>query len=214
VVVIRCGVDTQLFQTRPANHRRESPTKPFTVLCIGTMYEVKGHTYLIEACRLLQERGIHFICNLVGDGPFRTALTEQVAQAGLVERVHFLGQRTRGEVIKLLQGAEVLVVPSIPTRSGRREGIPVVLMEAMASGLPVVASGISGIPELVEDGQSGLLVKPRDPQAIADVLERLYDDPQLGQRLGQVGREKVRRAFDLNANAAALAQRFSAEVQP
>ena len=84
----------------------------------------------------------------------------------------------------------------------------------MASGLPVVASGISGIPELVEDGQSGLLVKPRDPQAIADALERLYDDPQLGQRLGQVGREKVRRAFDLNANAAALAQRFSAEVQP
>ena len=214
VVVIRCGVDTQLFQTRPANNRRESPTKPFTVLCIGTMYEVKGHTYLIEACRLLQERGMHFICNLVGDGPFRTALTEQVAQAGLVERVRFLGQRTRGEVIKLLQGAEVLVVPSIPTRSGRREGIPVVLMEAMASGLPVVASGISGIPELVEDGQSGLLVKPRDPQAIADALERLYDDPQLGQRLGQVGREKVQRAFDLNANAAALAQRFSAEAQP
>jgi glycosyltransferase involved in cell wall biosynthesis len=172
---------------------------------------VKGQTYLIEACRLLKERGVDFMCHLVGDGPDWPALTEQVAQAGLADRVHFHGQRTREGITELLQRAHVVSVPSIPTSSGRREGIPVVLMEAMASGVPVVASGISGIPELVEDGQNGLLV-PRNPQPLADALERLHDDPKLCRRLGRAGRDKVVREFDLYTNVAALTQHFSTEV--
>ncbi|MCZ7573794.1 MAG: glycosyltransferase [Ardenticatenaceae bacterium] len=212
LVVIHCGVDTQVFQPRGADHHRARLPGPFTILCIGTMYEVKGHTYLIEACRLLKERGVNFVCRLVGDGPDRPRLVEQVAQAGLAAQMHFDGTRTRRQVAELLQQADVLSVPSIPTTSGRREGIPVVLMEAMASGVPVVASGISGIPELVDDGQSGLLVPPRDAVALADALKRLHDDLGLRRRLGQGGRDTVTRKFDLTTNAAALAQRFTAEV--
>jgi glycosyltransferase involved in cell wall biosynthesis len=94
---------------------------------------------------LLKEQGLHFLCNLVGDGPFRQALMEQVEQSGLADCVLFHGQLTRQEISDLLKRVDTLALPSIPTSSGRREGIPVVLMEAMASGVPVVASGISGI---------------------------------------------------------------------
>jgi glycosyltransferase involved in cell wall biosynthesis len=140
VLVIHCGVDTQFYQPAPLDDLSGPPDRPFAILCIGTMYEVKGHTYLIEACRLLQERGLDFICHLVGDGPDRESLIDQVTQAGLVERVRFHGQLRRPEIAQLYRMVHVLSVPSIPTESGRREGIPVVLMEAMSSGVPVVAA--------------------------------------------------------------------------
>lgn len=208
VVVIRCGVDTQVFRVRGDGGQVVCGGRPFRILCTGTLYEVKGQTYLIEACRVLKARGVEVMCQFVGDGPDLAALREQVRQAGLEEQVRFLGLRRREEIVGLLGEVDVVVVPSIPTMSGRREGIPVVLMEAMASGVPVVASGISGIPELVEDGQSGLLVPPRDPLALADALGRLYADPALRGRLGQGGRAMVLREFDLHTNAAMLAQRF------
>lgn len=213
VAVIHCGVDTQVFRADPSRATQRPAGGPFEILCTGTMYEVKGHTYLIEACRLLAERGVDFICHLVGDGPDRAALAEQVERAGLADKILFHGQRTRAEIVALLQQVDAVTVPSIPTDSGRREGIPVVCMEAMASGTPVVASGISGIPELIDTEVSGLLVPPRDPQALADALMRLHDDPALRQRLGQGGRDKVLREFDQYANAGALAQRFSKEAR-
>jgi glycosyltransferase involved in cell wall biosynthesis len=203
VVVIHCGVDTRVFQPVV-----RASTGSLTILCTGTLHEVKGQTYLIEACRLLHERGVAFTCNFVGDGPDHQMLAEQIAKAGLSEHVHLLGRRTREEVAALLQAADVVVAPSVPTKEGKREGIPVVLMEAMGSGVPVVASGISGIPELVEHERSGLLTPPNDAQAIAAALERLQRDPVLRRSLGEAGREKVLRDFDLTTNAAALVERF------
>ncbi len=204
IVVIHCGVDTLVFQPVA----RRSSTGPLAILSIGTLHEVKGQAYLVEACRLLAERGVDFVCNFVGDGPDRQMLAAQIAKAGLSERVHLLGRRTREEIAGLLQNADVVVAPSVPTSSGKREGIPVVLMEAMGSGVAVVASGISGIPELVEHEASGLLTAPRDASSIADALERLEREPALRQRLGLAGREKVLHEFDLATNAAALAVRF------
>jgi glycosyltransferase involved in cell wall biosynthesis len=204
IVVIHCGVDTQVFQpvvNRPSNG-------PFTILCTGTLHEVKGQTYLIEACQRLHARAIDFVCNFVGEGEDREMLAEQIVKAGLSERVHLLGRRTREEIAALLQAADVVVAPSVPTKGGKREGIPVVLMEAMGSGVPVVASGISGIPELVEHERSGLMTPPRDSAALAAALERMYRDPALRQRLGEAGRDKVIREFDLLTNAAALAECF------
>jgi len=212
-VVVHCGVDTQVFQLRPEPTPHEQGRGPFTILCIGTLHEVKGQTYLIEACRLLNERGLDFACHFIGDGPDLAALTKQAAQAGLTHRVHFHGRLTREEIAGLLRTADVTATPSVPTSNGRREGIPVVLMEAMSSGVPVVASDISGIPELVEDGRSGLLVPPRDAPALANALEQMCRNPRLRQRLSRAGREKVVCEFDLNKNAATLAQYFGLEVQ-
>ena len=211
VVVIHCGVDTQVFQPR-RNGADKPAADPFTILCIGTFHEVKGQTYLLAACRQLLEREINFACHFVGDGPDRPGLVEQADQTGLAGRVHFHGLLTRRQIVEMLQHADVVAVPSVPSKDGRREGIPVVLMEAMASGVPVVASRLSGIPELVEDEKSGLLLPPRDAQTLADALERIFRDPALGRRLGEEGRDKIVREFDLHANAAALAQRFSTGV--
>jgi len=209
VMVIHCGVDTQVFEPRsgPTPHERRSG--PFTIFCIGTLHEVKGQTYLIEACRLLSRRGIDFACHFIGDGPDLAALRKQVEAAGLVEQTHFHGRLTRAEIVDLLREADVVATPSVPTSNGRREGLPVVLMEAMGSGVPVVASNLSGIPELVIDGQTGLLVAPGDAEGLAKALEHLYRHPDLRRHLGQAGREKVVREFDLYKNADALAQCFN-----
>ena len=212
VQVIYCGVDTQVFSPRngkPNFSERLPMDQHLDILSIGTMYEVKGHTYLIEACRLLREQGLDFTCHLIGDGPLRTQLREQVFQLGLGNQVCFHGQLKRDDVVKALQMADVLVVPSVPTAEGRCEGIPVVLMEAMASGVPVIASQISGIVELVEDGVSGLLVQPRHPEALVEALHSLQQDQELWLRLSTGGRSRVVSDFDLAQNARQLIRVFS-----
>jgi colanic acid/amylovoran biosynthesis glycosyltransferase len=204
LAVIHCGVDTEFFRPRTT----AAPERPFSILSVGTLHEVKGQGYLVEACRLLVESGADVACTLVGDGPDRAALVEQISASGLDGRVTIAGRRTRAEVAELLSRAHVLVSPSVPTAEGKREGIPVVLMEAMASGVPVVASGISGIPELVEEGRTGLLVPPRDPPALASALRRLHADPALRDELARAGRETVEREFDVRKNAGELVRRF------
>ncbi len=203
--LIHSGIDTRFFH--PGEGARGPG--PFRILCVGTLHEVKGQTYLIEACRRLVESGIDLRAELVGEGPDRDELVGQIARAGLADRVALLGPRSRGEIAELLRSSDVLVTPSVPTREGKREGIPVVLMEALGSGLAVVASRISGIPELVEDGRDGLLVAPRDAGALADAIRRLHDDPELRRRLGTQGRQRVEREFDAGANAAHLAAQIA-----
>ncbi|MCI0395963.1 MAG: glycosyltransferase [Chloroflexi bacterium] len=212
LVVIHCGVDSHYFQPRPGRNGHSPDGGPLNLLSIGTLHEVKGQTHLVEACRLLREKGIPFTCRFVGDGPDEATLMAQAAAAGLTDCVHFLGRKTREEVVRLLQEADVLVAPSVPSQDGRREGIPVVLMEAMACGLPVVASRLSGIPELVKDRHTGLLVPPGEAEALAGVLARLYYEPETRRQMGQAGREVILQAFDLHANAAVLARRFAREV--
>ena len=209
VHVVHTGVDTALFRPRPVRGVRNDP---LTVVCVGTLHEVKGQAGLLEACRLLAAEGVDFRCRLIGDGPDRDALARQIAEAGLAERVALVGPLTRGEVAGELIGADVLVAPSVPTRRGKREGIPVVLMEAMASGVPVVASRLSGIPELVEDGVCGLLVPPGDASALAAALRRLAADPALRQSLGDAGRARILSDFDLERSTRELAVRFGLEA--
>ncbi len=206
VSVIHCGVDTEHFV--PAS----PPTGTFRIMCIGTIHEVKGQAFLVEACRRLARTGMDFVCHFVGDGPDRQALTEQIAAAGLADRLILEGAMTRTQIAALIGRSHVLVAPSVPTRTGQREGIPVVLMEAMSSGIPVVASRLSGIPELVDDGRTGLLVQPGDAEGLTEALRRLADDPDLRTRLGEAGRARVRREFDVAVNAAALRRHFTGQA--
>jgi glycosyltransferase involved in cell wall biosynthesis len=146
-------------------------------------------------------------CRFIGDGPDEAVLQARIDAAGLAETVTLDGRRTRDEVIELLANADLLVAPSVPTSGGKREGIPVVLMEAMSCGLPVVASRLSGIPELVEDGVSGILVAPGDPSAVASAIRRLADDPALRARMGAAARARVIRDFDLMTNTRTIVDR-------
>lgn len=203
MIVIHCGVDTDIFQ--PGS---PGPPPPLKVLCIGTLHEVKGQSYLLNACRHLRADGLDVICHLVGDGPDRAMLQAQAGQSDLRGAVRFHGLMTRAEVTELLQAVDVVVAPSVPSRDGRREGIPVALMEAMACSVPVVASRLSGIPELVIDEETGLLTTPGDVDALAYAIRRLYEDPSLRARLGITGRAKIVGDFDLRANAGRLANRF------
>lgn len=206
--VIHCGISPEVFATEGREekldlHSKENRTR-LELVSVGSLEEYKGHRYLINALRLLYELGLDFRCRIVGEGPLRKELTAQIARAGLRERVVLLGGRPRPEVARLLAEADVMVLASVPTPNGKQEGIPVALMEAMASGVPVVSTAISGIPELVESGKTGFLVPPADAFSLADAIEQLARSPELRRRFGEAGRQKVMREFNLRTSATAL----------
>jgi glycosyltransferase involved in cell wall biosynthesis len=208
VRVIHCGVDTAKFDYRNTETAFERRAGPFKIVCTGTLHEVKGQAYLIEACRSLLDQNLDFECHLLGDGPDRAMLERRAAELGLTGRIVFQGRLPHDAVAEHLQSADVLVAPSVPTKCGRREGIPVALMEAMSSGVPVIASDLSGIPELVIDEQTGLLIAPRDSKGLGVAMDRLYSDQPLRRRLAQQARSKVESEFDLRENARRLAACF------
>ena len=204
--VVHCGVEPQIFPPRRSAHAGGH----LRILCVASFEEVKGHRYLIEACRLLRERELHFSCDLVGTGPLQHEIEALVAAYRLQAVVRLHGARARREVVRMMAASDVLCLPSVPTTQGKREGIPVVLMEAMATGLPVVSSRLSGIPELVADGASGVLVEPRDSAGLAEALAWLGTDPALRLRMGRAGRQIVEESFNLQASARRLASLFAA----
>lgn len=207
VLVIHCGVDADVFSPDgpPAHGSPE-----LSILCVGTLDVRKGQDHLIAACEILARRGVAFHCRIVGGAGNRSALAARIAASGLDGLIEVLGWRTRPQVAELMRAADVVVAPSVPMGDGRQEGIPVTLMEAMSTGLPVVASRMSGIPELVEDGQTGLLVPPGDPEALAGALEKLDASADLRRRLGSAAREKVVREFELHSNAAEVVRYIKA----
>jgi glycosyltransferase involved in cell wall biosynthesis len=222
-VVIHCGADPAVFAP-PTNvasaadpgvaeaASAPSMVRPASLVCVASLQPQKGHRFLIDACGLLRDRGRAVRCTLVGEGEERPALEAQIVALGLQEVVSLAGAQPRDRVVAIVEAADVVVQPSVVLSSGKTEGIPVALMEALAAERAVVASAVSGIPELVVDGITGLLVQPGDPAALADTLERLLDDPELRIRLGQAGRRKVLDEFDLHRNTALLAERFRKSV--
>lgn len=201
VHVVHCGVDPDFFS--PMESRTGDVPE---IVCVAVLEEKKGHRYLLDACALLLERGLEFRCHLVGDGPLRRELEQRIAAAGLVDRVVLHGGKPRREVAELIARCDIAVLASHRTGSGKMEGIPVALMEAMACALPVVATAMTGVPELVEHEVEGLLVPSGDPVALAGAIERLARDPGLRRRFGSAARSKVLDGFDLEANAARLLQ--------
>jgi glycosyltransferase involved in cell wall biosynthesis len=202
--VLRCGVDTKLFS--PCEKKAEG--RSFQILCVASFEEVKGHKYLVDACKILSEQGLDFECHLVGYGPLRNLVENQIDKLDLQDKFHLHGGLPRNMVLEMLVKSDVFVLASVPTRQGKREGIPVVLMEAMASGLPVISSQLSGIPELVDHGISGVLIEPRDTEALARTLLELAADPAKNISLGRAGREKVLNEFDLEKNTLKLIELF------
>lgn len=204
--VIHCGVDVHSYACR----LRERTGIPLQVVAVGRLVPKKGFADLLAALGLLARRGVPWRAEIVGEGPLLGDLQRQAAEAGL-GNLTFKGPLQQAQVRALLLRADVCVLPCVVAPDGDVDGIPVSLMEAMASGCPVVATRVSGIPELIEDGVSGLLVPPGNPPALADALQRLVEEPELAARLSAAGREKVEHEFDL-ARAGKQLRRFFSQL--
>ena len=208
-VVIPCGIDPRRFAPRPSRARDGS----LRVACVAGLRDYKGHRWLIDACVLLRDRGVPFECVLVGDGPERRALEARIASAALGDRIRLAGNVAQDEMRAILEASDVMVHPSVVTPDGMMDGIPVALMEAMATELPVVSTIVSGIPELVQNERTGLLVPEKDAAALADALERLHRDPALARTLARQGRAHVLERFNLVENVRRLREHLVAAVE-
>jgi glycosyltransferase involved in cell wall biosynthesis len=201
--VVHCGVDTDRFRPPHPPQASRDGSAP-RIVQIGRLVAVKGQAVLLAAAAVLRDRGHDFRLELVGDGPDREQLTELAERLALTDRTVFHGALSHGQVRDVLTGASVMCLPSFA------EGVPVVLMEAMAMEVPVLTSRIMGIPELLQDGHCGALVAPGDAAALADSLQRLLEDSEHRVELGRRGRERIRQAYDRRACTRELFELFNA----
>lgn len=208
--LIHCGVGPDYLDGR---RRRRVENHVPVIVSVGRLIEKKGHEYLLLALRHLKAEGRHFRCAIVGDGPLDGVLRRRVREFNLEREVTLTGTVPQVEVRALLERADVFCLASIVAAHGDRDGVPVALMEAMAMGIPPVSTRVSGIPELVSDGESGLLVPERDPAALAAALARLIDDASFRERVGATARSKVREQFSLQIEVRKLAERFASEIE-
>ncbi len=196
------GVDRRRFQPRLSPPASEETTgAPPVILSIGRFVEKKGFPYLLHACAILRDRGFDFRCQIIGGGPLRDTLQELIEYLDLQGIVTLEGARSQEELVACYTAATVVTLPCVVLDNGDRDGIPNVLVEAMSMGCPVVSTNISGIPELIQDGENGLLVPPRDAVALADSLERVLRDAQLRRNLGDAASATIAERFDLDVNA-------------
>jgi glycosyltransferase involved in cell wall biosynthesis len=190
----------------PGDHSAAATTSRadrFTLLCVGRLTPAKGQHLLVEAMRRIAASGRDDIdLVLAGDGPDADSLRSAAERHGLGPRIRFTGALNRDEVRALYTAADAFVLPSFA------EGIPIVLMEAMASGVPCLTTRIAGIPELIEDGRDGLLVPASDIDALVDRITALADDATLRHRLAEAGRRRVTAEYDLERNIGRLAELF------
>lgn len=190
VVRIYNGLDLHRFPYARPDERDQA------IVSVGRLVEKKGFTDLVAACAILAGEGRRFRCDIVGSGPLAPVLAEQVTSAGLDDIVTLTGSMPQHEVKRSVQRAAVLAAPCVIADDGNRDGLPTVLLEAMALGTPCVATDVTGVPEMIRDGVTGLLVGQHDPVALARSLGRLLDDRLLRNRLAASARTLIETEFD------------------
>lgn len=203
IVRVYHGLDSRKYVPR-----RKGPDGSLQLLSVGQLKEKKGFTYLIDACRLLREWGYDFHCTIIGEGPLRNRLQAQIDEEKLAGTVTLCGALPHEHVIDHFQCATVFALPCVLASDGDRDGIPNVILEAMALEVPVVSTAHSGIPEVVTDGLNGLLVAPGDSQALAEAITTLFQDPGLRRLFGERGRQTVLEKFSVEANVDQLLREF------
>lgn len=206
ISVIHCGINLERFA--PPARSGNNGQGPLSILSVGSLIEKKGHEYLIQACRQLKARGMDFRCTIIGKGPDEELLRGLVREYDLEDRVVLAGARQQDEVLKAYRDSDLFVLASTVAQDGDRDGIPVVLMEAMALQIPVISTPVSGIPELVRHKETGWMVPERDATALANAILHLANEDELRAYLTHNGRALVEREFEIRSNANRLISVF------
>jgi glycosyltransferase involved in cell wall biosynthesis len=200
-----CGIDTSHFSLPAPGLRSGLPH----ILSSGRLVEKKGFMYLIDACEVLRARGVQFTCTIAGSGPLEGALRARVKDKDLADCVSLTGAPLLQERIpEFMHGGDVYCLPCVWAADDDVDGLPQMLMEAMACGLPAVSTRLVGIPDLILHGQTGLLATPNDTEGLADCLQQLLSDRELADRLAQAGRARVISVFDLSNSLDLLVAEF------
>jgi colanic acid/amylovoran biosynthesis glycosyltransferase len=208
VEVIHCGIDLQAYTLRAPTRRSAPAGGRFQLLSVGRLVPMKGYGYLLEALALLRQERQDWTLDIVGDGPIRDDLVRQSATLGLNDHVRFLGAQKSAEVLARLREADGFVLACATCKKEIHDGLPVVFMEAMAIGVPVVGTRISGIPELIIHGQTGLCTEPADPVSLKDTLARLMNDPGHTAVMIRNARGLIEADYDIRQNSARLRNLF------
>jgi len=199
--IVRCGIDPEVFRPRPLRQ-----PGPLRLLTVGRLHPIKGYTLLMEACKQLAAEGVRFELSMVGNGPLMEALKEAICSRGLTDRVRLIGPLPQEEIQQHYDRADVMVVSSF------MEGVPVVLMEAMAKELGVIATRVGGIPELVEHDVNGLLVDAGSAESLADAIRVYAANPDLCRTHGIAGRERVCSQYSIAGTAQGMLELFQKYV--
>jgi colanic acid/amylovoran biosynthesis glycosyltransferase len=193
IVVHRMGINTDEFRFFPRVKNKE-----IKLLTVGRFVEKKGIEYGIRAVARILKKHLNVEYNIAGDGPLKAQLEKLIEKYEVCNNIKLLGWQTQSEIMKLIQEAHVMIAPSITSSKGDQEGIPVVLMEALATGLPVIASRHSAIPELIQDKKTGFLVPERDVDALIERTEYLIEHPEMWEEIGRTGRKYVEENYDID----------------
>jgi glycosyltransferase involved in cell wall biosynthesis len=203
--VVHCGVRQEKYTV---SEIRKTIGEKIEILSIGSLRDYKGQTYLIRACQKLEQAGIPFICRIIGSGELESELENEIASLGLSDLVILEGSKNQDEVINFLAEANCYIQPSIITGEGRMEGIPVAMMEAGSSSLPIIATDISGISELIKNEFNGILIPEKDFLAIYNAVIYLHDHPDLARQFGETCRKTIVNDFSLSTESKKLAGLF------
>jgi glycosyltransferase involved in cell wall biosynthesis len=201
------GLDLDRF---PFQSPQERPAR---IVAVGRLVEKKGFADLVNACAILARRGRRFSCQIIGTGALEASLRAQIARCGLERCVELLGPRPQPDVITSVLGAAAMAAPCVVGADGDRDGLPNVVLEAMALGTPCISTDVTGIPEVLRDEETGLRVPQHDPAALAMAIERLLGDSALRVRLAANARRLIEAAFDIHRNAESLRAVFFEAVR-
>jgi glycosyltransferase involved in cell wall biosynthesis len=204
--VIRCGIDLSFFSN--ANKNQIPSQAPLQITSVGSLIEKKGHEYLIRACANLKNQGIPFLCVIIGTGSQQTLLENLIHELDLNRDVLLAGKKSQDWVKNRLSESDIFVLACVKTGDNDQDGIPVAIMEAMAMGLPIISTAVSGIPELIIDEETGLIVEERDPESLSQAILRLSDDPRLRRTLSKNGYALVEQEYDIRQNVKKLRNIF------
>lgn len=187
----------------------ELPTaRPPRIVAVGRLVEKKGFDVLIDACSLLVQRGISFDCQIIGGGDLEESLRAQISDLDVNHYVSLTGPRPQSEIVALLQQASVFAAPCVIGNDGNRDGLPTVLLESMALGTPCISTDVTGIPEILLDHETGLLISQNDAKALADAIERLLNNDDLRIKLARNARRLIEQQFDIHNNAVKIRELF------